>query len=80
MTTKFMAGYADSLRMLALEKLKQEGHYRVRACLKKKKKKKVPFLFCGLHVAFLAYTHSVEPRQHCTGFRASSEFEELVLV
>lgn len=37
MTTKFMAGYADSLRMLALEKLKQEGHYRVRACLKKKR-------------------------------------------
>lgn len=55
MTTKFMAGYADSLRMLALEKLKQEGHYRVRACLKKKKKKgtifivRAPCSLPGLH-------------------------------
>lgn len=76
MTTKFMAGYADSLRMLALEKLKQEGHYRVRACLKKKK----GTIFIVRAPCSLPGLHSVEPRQHCTGFRASSEFEELVLV
>ena len=51
MTTKFMAGYTDSLRMLALEKLKQEGHYRVRACLKKKKKKKGKNFFLWVHLS-----------------------------